>query len=134
GRPVKLEKIPMELLTLLVTKDGRLVTSQEIIEHLGGKEVFVDTEHGINTPIRKIRNVLRDDPEQPRFVQTVTRKGYRFIAPINVIAQRGGNGNRGATDLSPPNRGQTRTALPVPIAPPQSHRIFRGRLQKAALV
>src|SRR5690242_20293928 len=78
----------MELLILLVTKDGCLVTRQEIIEHLWGKEVFVDTEHGINTAVRKIRNVLRDDPEAPRFVQTVTGKGYRFVAPINL----GGNG------------------------------------------
>jgi len=80
GRPIKLEKIPMELLILLVTKDGHLVTRQQIIEHLWGKDVFVDTEHGINTAIRKIRFALKDDPEQPRFVQTVTGKGYRFVA------------------------------------------------------
>ena len=80
GRPVKLEKIPMELLILLASKDGNLVTRQEIIERLWGKDVFVDTEHGINTAIRKIRLVLRDDPEKPRFVQTVTGKGYRFVA------------------------------------------------------
>ena len=70
----------MELLILLATKDGRLVTRDEIIERLWGKDVFVDTEHGINTAIRKIRLVLKDDPERPRFVQTVTGKGYRFVA------------------------------------------------------
>jgi TolB-like protein/DNA-binding winged helix-turn-helix (wHTH) protein/Tfp pilus assembly protein PilF len=134
GLPVKLEKIPMELLILLVTKDGRLVTRQEIIEHVWGKEVFVDTEHGINTAIRKIRNVLRDDPGQPRFVQTVSRKGYRFVAPINVIPQEGGNGNHGATDLLPPNTTQTQTDLLVPISLPQSHLRVRGLLRKAALV
>ena len=80
GRPIKLEKIPMELLILLARKDGNLVTRQEIIERLWGKDVFVDTEHGINTAIRKIRMALKDDPEKPRFVQTVTGKGYRFIA------------------------------------------------------
>jgi len=80
GRPVRLEKIPMELLILLVAKNGHLVTRQEIIEHLWGRDVFVDTEHGINTAVRKIRQALRDDPEQPRFVQTVMGKGYRFIA------------------------------------------------------
>jgi len=134
GRPVKLEKIPMELLILLVTKDGRLVTRQEIIEHVWGKEVFVDTEHGINTAIRKIRNVLRDDPGQPRFVQTVSRKGYRFVAPINVIPQEGGNGNHGATDLLPPNTLQTQTDLLVPISLPQSHHRVSGLLRKAAMV
>ena len=134
GQPVKLEKIPMELLILLVTKDGRLVTRQEIIEHVWGKEVFVDTEHGINTAIGKIRNVLRDDPGQPRFIQTVSRKGYRFVAPINVIPQEGGNGNQGATDLLPPNITQTQTDLLVRISLPQSHHRVSGLLRKAALV
>jgi TolB-like protein/DNA-binding winged helix-turn-helix (wHTH) protein/tetratricopeptide (TPR) repeat protein len=134
GRPVKLEKIPMELLTLLVTKDGRLVTRQEIIEHLWGKEVFVDTEHGINTAIRKIRNVLCDDPEQPRFVQTVTRKGYRFIAPINVIPQEGGNGNHSATDLLPPDTTQAQADPPVSSPLAQSHHRASGLVRKAALV
>ena len=86
GRRIKLEKLPMELLLLLLEKEGHLVTREEIVDRLWGKDVFLDTEHGINTAIRKIRNVLRDDPERPRFVQTVTGKGYRFVAPINLIA------------------------------------------------
>ncbi len=85
GRMVKLEKIPMELLLLLVGRCGDLVTREEIIARLWGKDVFVDTEQGINTAIRKIRQALRDDPEQPRFVQTVVGKGYRFVAPVTVI-------------------------------------------------
>lgn len=85
GRTVKLEKIPMELLILLVTKDGHLVTRQEIIDRLWGDDVFVDTEHGINTAVRKIRLALRDDPERPVFLQTVVGKGYRFIGQVNVI-------------------------------------------------
>ncbi len=80
GQPLKLERIPMDLLILLIEKDGNVVARQEIIERLWGKDVFVDTEHGINTAIRKIRMVLKDDPEQPRYIQTVTGKGYRFVA------------------------------------------------------
>jgi TolB-like protein/DNA-binding winged helix-turn-helix (wHTH) protein len=80
GRVLKLERIPMDLLILLAEKQGIVVTRQEIAQRLWGEDVFVDTEHGINTAIRKIRQALRDDPEQPRFVQTVTGKGYRFIA------------------------------------------------------
>jgi len=80
GRSVRLERKPMELLILLVGRDGRLVTRSEIAQHLWESEVFVDTEHGINTAIRKIRQALEDDPEQPRFVQTVTGQGYRFLA------------------------------------------------------
>ena len=87
GRSIKLEKIPMELLILLVEKEGHLVTRQEIIERIWGKDVFVDTEHGINTAVRKVRQALRDDCEAPRFIQTVAGKGYRF-AGEKLIAPR----------------------------------------------
>jgi DNA-binding winged helix-turn-helix (wHTH) protein len=80
GRTLKLERIPMEVLFLLVERRGQLVTREEIIEKLWGKNVFLDTDNAINTAIRKIRQVLKDDSEQPRFVQTVTGRGYRFIA------------------------------------------------------
>ena len=83
GRSLKLKRKPMELLILLATRNGHLVSRTEIAERLWAREVFVDTEHGINTAIRKIRQVLRDDPEQPRFVQTVTGKGYRFVIGKN---------------------------------------------------
>jgi TolB-like protein/DNA-binding winged helix-turn-helix (wHTH) protein/Tfp pilus assembly protein PilF len=82
GRAVKLEKIPMDLLILLVSNDGCLVTREEIEEKVWGKGVFVDAEHGINTAMRKVRQALGDDPEQPNFIQTVQRKGYRFIAEV----------------------------------------------------
>lgn len=82
GRRLKLERKPMELLLLLAEGRGRLVTRQEIVELLWKGEVFVDTEHGINTAVRKIRTVLKDDPENPMFVQTVTGKGYRFVATV----------------------------------------------------
>ena len=72
GRPLKLERIPMELLILLIEHRGELLTREQIVEGIWGKDVFVDTESGINAAIRKIRQVLKDDPEQPRFVQTVT--------------------------------------------------------------
>lgn len=85
GRAVRLERKPMELLILLLGSEGRLVTRNEIAEHLWSSEVFVDTEHGINTAMRKIRQVLGDDPENPRFIQTVAGKGYRFSAPILLV-------------------------------------------------
>ena len=97
GRTLKLERIPMELLILLAEKDGTVVTRQEIVDRVWGKDVFVDTEHGINTAIRKIRKALRDDPEQPRFVLTVTGKGYRFVrSVVEFEATHSGNGANGA--------------------------------------
>ena len=82
GQSLRLERKPMELLILLATREGRLVTRAEIAERLWSSEIFVDTEHGINTAIRKLRYLLRDDPDDPHFIQTVTGMGYRFVAPI----------------------------------------------------
>jgi serine/threonine protein kinase len=81
GQSLKLERIPTELLLLLVEQRGQLVTRDQIIERIWGKDVFLDTDNSINAAIRKIRQVLKDDPEQPHFVQTITGRGYRFIAP-----------------------------------------------------
>jgi len=87
GAVVKLERIPMELLILLASRNGQLVSREEIIEKLWGKDVFVDSAHGVNTAIRKIRNALQDDPEKPRFIETVVGKGYRFVAPLVAAPQ-----------------------------------------------
>jgi TolB-like protein/DNA-binding winged helix-turn-helix (wHTH) protein/Flp pilus assembly protein TadD len=83
GKPVKLSRIPMELLLLLVERRGELVTREEIGERIWGKDVFVDQDNNINAAIRKLRQVLDDDPEEPKFIQTVTGRGYRFIAPAS---------------------------------------------------
>ena len=84
GQPVKLERLPMELLILLAGSSGTLITREMIIEHLWGKDVYRETERGINTAINKLRVVLGDDPRQPRYLQTVIGKGYRFIAEVQV--------------------------------------------------
>ena len=80
---ISLERIPMELLILLLERQGSVVTRQEIVDRLWGKDVFVDTEHGINTAIRKVRHALKDDPDNPRFIHTVSGKGYRFVIEKN---------------------------------------------------
>ena len=82
GRLVRLEKRPMELLILLVERRGELVSREEIAQRLWGRNVFLDVDHGINTAIRKVRQALRDDPEKPRFLETVVGKGYCFAAPV----------------------------------------------------
>jgi TolB-like protein/DNA-binding winged helix-turn-helix (wHTH) protein/Tfp pilus assembly protein PilF len=82
GQALKLERIPLELLLLLIEQRGQLVTRDQIIEGIWGSGVFLDTDNSINGAIRKLRRVLQDDPEQPRFIQTITGKGYRFIAEV----------------------------------------------------
>ena len=86
GRVLKLERIPTEILVLLIEKNGELVTRDQIISRVWGEGVFLDTDNSINGAIRKIRQVLKDDPETPRFIQTVTGRGYRFIAPVVPMA------------------------------------------------
>src|SRR5208337_4931495 len=81
---VPLQRIPLELLCLLVERRGQLVTREEILERVWGKGVFVDSENSINTAVRKVRRALSDDPEAPRFVVTVPARGYRFVAEIRA--------------------------------------------------
>jgi TolB-like protein/DNA-binding winged helix-turn-helix (wHTH) protein len=85
GRRLKLERKPLELLILLVTNHGQVVTRDEIAGRLWEREVFVDIEHGINTAIRKIRQILGDSSDLPQFVQTISGSGYRFIAPVTAV-------------------------------------------------
>src|SRR5229473_2441905 len=83
GHPVRLQRLPLELLYLLVERRGELVTREEIIERLWGRSVFVDSENSINTAVRKIRGALNDDADAPRFIITVPARGYRFVASIH---------------------------------------------------
>jgi TolB-like protein/DNA-binding winged helix-turn-helix (wHTH) protein/Flp pilus assembly protein TadD len=85
GRPVKLGRQPMDLLILLVERRGQLVTRADIVARLWGPDVFVDVEMGVNTAISKVRQALRDAKDAPRFLETVSGKGYRFIAPVEGI-------------------------------------------------
>jgi TolB-like protein len=84
GTPLKLKPIPMELLIFLIARRGELVTREQIVERIWGKGVFLDSDNSINSAMSKIRQALHDDSERPRFIQTVTGKGYRFIAPISM--------------------------------------------------
>lgn len=79
---LKLERIPLEILILLLEHRGETLTRDEIVAKIWGKDVFLDTDNSIRGAIRKIRQVLKDDAEQPRFIQTITGQGYRFIAPV----------------------------------------------------
>jgi TolB-like protein/DNA-binding winged helix-turn-helix (wHTH) protein/Tfp pilus assembly protein PilF len=82
GQPLRIERIPMELLILLASRHGQLVGRQEIVETLWEPNLHLDSEQGINTAIRKLRQILRDDSESPKFIQTVVGKGYRFVAGV----------------------------------------------------
>src|SRR5215470_16360111 len=89
SRVLKLERIPLEILILLLEHGGETVSHDEIVARVWGSHVFLDTDNSIRGAIRKVRQVLKDDPETPRFIQTVTGRGYRFIAPVLSADQEG---------------------------------------------
>ena len=103
----------MELLILLASRQGQLVTRSEIADRLWTSEVFVDTEHGINTAVRKLRYLLRDDPDNPQFIQTVIGMGYRFIAPVTAVQTP-------SSEAVPPGAPSMEPAAPDPIQPKEA--------------
>src|SRR5580700_9012245 len=82
GHVLKLERIPLEILVLLLEHSDEIVTREQIVSRIWGQGVFLDTDNSIRGAIRKLRQVLKDDAETPRFIQTVTGQGYRFIASV----------------------------------------------------
>jgi Tol biopolymer transport system component/DNA-binding winged helix-turn-helix (wHTH) protein len=115
GKPVRMERIPMDLLILLVREGGRLVGREEIIERLWGKDVHFDTDNSINTAIRKIRRTLGEDPEKPQYIETVLGKGYRFKMPIESATANSDKSSPPYADVSctPRRIGDTAPARPV---------------------
>jgi DNA-binding winged helix-turn-helix (wHTH) protein len=89
GHAVSIERIPLDLLFLLVERRGQLVTRTEILERVWGEGVFVDGANAVNTAVRKLRRALSDDPSKPQFIATVPTKGYRFIAAVEPDRGRG---------------------------------------------
>jgi TolB-like protein/Flp pilus assembly protein TadD len=89
ARRIRLSRQPMDLLILLVQRRRELVSHKRIAEQLWRKDVFVDVETGIHSVILKIRRALGDSSENPSFVETVPGRGYRFVAPVEVIASNG---------------------------------------------
>ncbi len=96
NRVLKVERIPLEIMVLLIERWGETVPRDEIVTRVWGKGAFLDTDNSIRGAIRKIRQVLKDDPEQPHFIQTITGEGYRFIAPLlGAREERGASGPPG---------------------------------------
>lgn len=85
GRRLPLQGQPLQVLLMLLNRPGELVTRVEIHQALWPDGTFVDFDHGLNTAVNKIREALGDSANSPRFVETLARRGYRFIAPVKVM-------------------------------------------------
>ncbi|MBZ5661097.1 MAG: winged helix-turn-helix domain-containing protein [Acidobacteriia bacterium] len=134
ARP-RLQGQPLEVLLHLLDRPGELVTREELRQRLWPSDTFVDYDHSLNTAVNKLREALSDSADNPRFIQTIPRRGYRFIASIEVM-------NAAATNAAPipetsPEIREPGTALPIPNEarsvvlsdpedlPPASHRVVR---------
>jgi len=87
GIRLKLQDQPFQILKLLLQHRGQLVTRQELYAALWAQSTFVDFENGLNAAVRRLRDVLIDSADQPRYIETLPRHGYRFIAPVEVLAE-----------------------------------------------
>jgi DNA-binding winged helix-turn-helix (wHTH) protein len=85
GIRVKLNTQPFQMLMLLLARPGELLTREDITRELWPEGTFVDFEHGVNSAVNRIREALGDKANNPRFVETVARRGYRFVAPVERI-------------------------------------------------
>jgi eukaryotic-like serine/threonine-protein kinase len=85
GLRVPIQEKPLRLLAALAERQGELVTRAELHQHLWQGEAFVDFDNGLNTAVRKLRVALGDESESPRYIETVPRRGYRFLAPVETL-------------------------------------------------
>ena len=83
GMRVRLEGQPLAVLQMLLDQPGELVTREELQKRLWPADTFVDFEHSLNAAVKRLRERLNDSADQPRFIETLARRGYRFVAPIN---------------------------------------------------
>lgn len=107
GRRVKLQGQPIQILSVLLERRGELVTREELQRRLWPADTFVDFEHGLNAAVKRLRQALGDSPDEPRFVETLARRGYRFIAPVEVESEE--------ADDAPPSPRAIRSLAVLPF-------------------
>jgi cholera toxin transcriptional activator len=113
GRKLRLQEQPFEVLALLLERAGDVVTREEMRQKLWPADTFVDFDHSLNTAVNKLRETLGDSASSPRYVETLARRGYRFIAPVEAAGAQSGDPEAiSATSLS---RLELHPELDVPI-------------------
>src|ERR1700684_1286933 len=111
GAKLRLQEQPFQVLALLLERAGDVVTREEMRQKLWPADTFVDFDHSLNTAVNKLRETLGDSASSPRYVETLARRGYRFIAPVEAAGAQSGDPEAiSATSLSrlelPPELGE----------------------------
>ena len=116
GVRVKIQEQPSQVLLTLVNRPGELVTRDDLRRQLWAADTFVDFETGLNRSIAKLREVLGDSPEEPRYIKTIPRKGYRFITSVEPVSGALANQSTDAEKVSPRWKNRSRTTAIVLVA------------------
>ena len=104
GTRVKLHDQPFQVLAMLLDRPGELVTREEIRQKLWPGDTFVDFDHGLNSAVNRLRDAIGDSADTPRFIETLPRRGYRFIGTVNGGVRRETVPTAPAEPRSPPDR------------------------------
>src|SRR5215813_2542708 len=94
---IRVQDQPLQVLIALLNKPGEVVTREELRRELWPSETFVDFEHGLSVAVNKLRQALSDDPDKPRYVETLPKRGYRFILPVGSPQPTAAEENEHAT-------------------------------------
>ena len=124
GVRVRMHAQPFQVLMMLVERPGEVVTREEISRELWPEGTFVDYEHGVNSAVNRVREALGDKANSPRFVETLARKGYRFVAPVERIGSDGVNEVSAAGEVVERRFWEGALATPEDL-PRDSHRVAR---------
>ena len=103
----RLREQSLQVLLALLERPRELVTREQLRERLWSSDTFVDFDHSLNSAVNQLRNALGDSASNPRFIQTVPRKGYRFIAPLEVASENAADSRPGGGKIAavhPPRR------------------------------
>src|SRR5215831_18985896 len=140
GERIHLQEQPFQLLVMLLERSNQVVTREELRRRLWPSNVLVDFDHRLNNAITRLREVLGDDADSPRFIETVPRVGYRFIHPLAALPRSGGTAEQPSNGPAGPDLplpAQPRASTPdIPLAPPrqEGHGIARIWLKLGACV
>jgi DNA-binding winged helix-turn-helix (wHTH) protein len=124
GVRVRLHAQPFQVLMMLVERRGEVVSREEISRELWPEGTFVDYEHGVNSAVNRVREALGDKANSPRFVETLARKGYRFVAPVERIVADEAEEVRAAEEVVERRFWEGALASPEDL-PKDSHRVAR---------
>src|SRR6266567_7020687 len=112
GTRLRLQGKPLQILSLLVNRPGQIITRDELQRHMWGGGTFVDFEQGLNSAVNKLRQTLGDSADQPRYVETLPGRGYRFIAPVQRSSTKTILELAAPLGIEPKPRNQPRPWLP----------------------